>query len=102
MKEKEIQKVISDYLSLKRIFFYRNNSGAFRSEGGGFYRFGATGSPDIVAVIKGNYIGIEVKTEKGRMSPGQKMFQENLEKAGGIYLLVRSLNELIDKLNRYC
>ena len=101
MKEKEIQKVISEYLTLKRIFFYRNNSGAFRSEGGGFYRFGATGSPDIVAVIRGKYIGIEVKTERGILSPGQKQFKENLEKAGGIYLVVRSLNELLDQLNCY-
>ena len=40
MKESEIQKQILDYLALKRIFHYRQNSGAFKRDDH-FYRMGA-------------------------------------------------------------
>jgi hypothetical protein len=56
MKESDVQRQILDYLALKHLFHYRNNSGAMVSEYRGkkrFMRFGATGSPDIVCVVKG-------------------------------------------------
>jgi hypothetical protein len=65
MKESEIQRQILDYLALKGIFHYRNNSGAFKDSAAHFYRFGALGSPDIICVIKGQYVRIEVKAPKG-------------------------------------
>jgi hypothetical protein len=40
------------------------NSGAFDNGKGGFYRFGALGAPDIICVIAGQYVGIEVKAPK--------------------------------------
>jgi hypothetical protein len=64
VKESEIQRQILDYLALKRIFNYRQNSGAFHNGKGGFYRFGALGAPDIVCVIAGQYVRIEVKAPK--------------------------------------
>jgi hypothetical protein len=45
VKESEVQKQILDYLALKGIFHYRNNSGAFVDAQKHFYRFGALGSP---------------------------------------------------------
>jgi hypothetical protein len=75
MKEGDIQKQILGYLALKRIFHYRNNSGAFKRDDGHFYRFGATGSPDIICVIEGRFVGIEVKQTKGRQSEHQKNFR---------------------------
>jgi VRR-NUC domain len=98
VKESEIQKQILDYLSLKRIFHYRNNSGAFKRDDGHFYRFGATGSPDIICVIKGQYVGIEVKAPKGKQSEHQEAFQENLERAGGRYIVAYSLDDAINGL----
>lgn len=98
MKEKDVQKAILDYLGYKKIFHYRNNSGAFKTERGGFYRFGATGSPDIVCCVRGRYVGIECKAPKGRQSPNQKIFQENLEKAGGLYILAKSIEDVEEGL----
>ena len=66
MKESDIQRQILDYLSLRRIFHYRNNSSAFDNGHGRFYRFGAKGSPDSICVIGGLYVGIEVKALRGR------------------------------------
>lgn len=93
-KESEIQKAILDYLTLRRVFHYRNNSGAFVDANKHFYRFGALGSPDIVAVMKGQYVGIEVKRQGGKQSDGQKEFQQQLEAAGGLYILAMSIDDV--------
>lgn len=83
-----------EYLSAKRIFHYRNNTGAVRTEKS-FFRFGTPGSPDIIAVIDGKYIGIECKASDGTQSQEQKIFQNRLEAAGGKYAVVRTLEDLM-------
>lgn len=97
-REGDIQKTILDYLTLKGVFHYRNNSGAFVDSQKHFYRFGAVGSPDIICVIDGIFVGIEVKAPHGKQSEHQKEFQKNLEAAGGIYILAYSLDDVIAKL----
>lgn len=94
MKESDVQGAILQYLALKRIFHYRNNSGGFRDAQNHFYRFGAVGSPDIVCVVNGQYVGIEVKKPGGRQSEHQKEFQRRLEEAGGRYILARSIDDV--------
>ncbi len=98
MKEGPTQKAILDYLALKRVFHYRNNSGGFTDANKHFYRFGATGSPDIICVIKGQFVGIEVKAPKGKQSEHQKKFEQNVIAAGGRYILARSLDDIIEAL----
>ena len=86
---------------MSQIFHYRSNSGAAvvgEGKGKRFLRFGTKGSPDIVCVINGNYVGIEVKGMKGYQSPDQKLFQEALEEVGGRYILARSLDDVIEGL----
>lgn len=92
--EKEIQKIIIDYLSLKRYCFWRNNSGALKTEKGGFIRFGAVGSPDICLIKDGIFFGIEVKRPGGKMSDGQIEFQKKCLEAGGRYHVVTSLDDV--------
>lgn len=94
MKESDIQRTIIDYLNVKKIFHFRNNSGALPTLHGGFIRFGAVGSPDIIAVVKGTFVGIEVKNKTGKQSPAQKDFQERLEAAGGRYILAKQLEDV--------
>jgi hypothetical protein len=86
MKESDVQRQILDYLARKGIFHYRNNSGAFKRDDGHFYRFGALGSPDIICVVDGRYVGIEVKAPKGKQSEHQKAFRRISKRRGGIYL----------------
>ncbi len=90
----ELVAACEELLHFRGIFHYRNNSGAYKPAHGGFIRFGYPGSPDIIAVIHGIYVGIECKMGSGRQTPLQKTFQEKLEKAEGIYWLVRSVDEL--------
>lgn len=93
--EKSTQKSILEYLTIKGIFHYRNNSGGFKDQRNRFYRFGALGSPDIVAVVNGQYVAIEVKDIKGRQNDNQINFQKALERAGGKYILAKSLDDVV-------
>jgi hypothetical protein len=56
MKESAIQAQIIQYLMLKGIFHYRNNSGRFVNSAGHHYKFGALGSPDIICVVNGQFV----------------------------------------------
>ena len=95
MKEAPAQKAILEYLALKKHFCWRNNTGALKTERGHFLRFGTKGSPDIMCGIDGGFIGLEVKGSSGRLSPDQIAFKEAIERAGGRYHVVRSIDDAI-------
>jgi len=97
MSETHIVGACLDLLGAYKVFAFRNNTGAFKTERGGFVRFGCKGSPDIIAVYGGQFIGVECK-DKTKQSESQKEFQKNLEEANGIYWLVHSSEELEQKL----
>lgn len=56
---------------------------------------GQKGTADISAVIKGRAVKIEIKM-KDRQSEDQKRYQEAIERAGGIYIIVHSLHEFVE------
>lgn len=90
-----IQTHILQYLNIKNIFHYRNNNTSVPGRSfNGMY-----GAPDIIAVIKGKYVGIEVKSKRGKQSPHQKLFQTKLEAAGGVYLLAYSIDDVLQSLS---
>lgn len=93
--EKDTQEACLQTLDAFRIFHYRQNTGGFKDGRGKFYRFGSPGAPDIIAVIRGIYVGIEVKDIKGKLNDNQERFKASLEAAGGIYLTIRSIDELL-------
>jgi hypothetical protein len=92
--EKEIQASICDYLDLRKHFWWRNNSGAFKTAHGGFVRFGTPGSPDIIVVHVGRPYFLEVKRPGSYQSPDQKAFQQHAETAGAMYAVVRSIEDV--------
>lgn len=57
-----------------------------------------TGASDIIAIRDGLVIFVEVKSDRGRQSKAQKIFEDNIKKRGGFYYLVHSLQELKEKL----
>jgi hypothetical protein len=65
-----------------------------------FFRAAAVGAPDIICVVNGQYVGIEVKAPRGRQSDHQKEFQRRLEEAGGKYILAYSIDEIISALQQ--
>lgn len=47
------------------------------------------------------YLCIENKTPKGKQSPEQVLFQEAVEKNGGKYIIIRSLDEFMKAIEQY-
>ena len=50
------------------------------------------GSADISATIKGRSVKIEIKYGRDIQSDAQKRYQESIERAGGIYLIVTNFD----------
>ena len=102
-KESQIQRSIMDYLELLeaqgKLWFVRANSGAFktlRKDGSqGFVKTGKAGCPDIVICAnRGQFVGVEVKTPEGRLSPAQELTSRLIDELGAIYIVARSVEEL--------
>jgi hypothetical protein len=56
---------------------------------------GTKGSADISATIRGRSVKLEVKWNKDRQSEVQKAYQQSIEKAGGIYIIVKDFDEFV-------
>lgn len=100
-KESQIQSEILKYLQSKGYFYWRNNNGAVydakMNNGYGGYRahVGMKGVPDIIMIgTKGQFIGIEVKTPKGKMSADQILFQRRCKRKGAKYYVATSVDDL--------
>jgi len=80
-----------------------NLSGGIQTKGGVTWTKGGgtTGSADISASIKplrlkfAVSVKIEIKYGKDRQSESQKVYQANVEQAGGIYFIVRNLDDFL-------
>lgn len=58
------------------------------------------GTPDIIACIRGIFVALELKSEKGRPDPLQGYVLEQIREAGGIAKVVwpKQWPELLEKL----
>lgn len=102
--EKHIQEDILKWLGTTGLLFWRQNSGKIpiflgKSKSGKprfrFVKLGVEGLPDIIAVIPptGRFLGLEVKSATGVQREAQKAFQSQLEASGGVYEIVRSVED---------
>ena len=57
---------------------------------------GTRGSADISAVINGIAYKLEIKVGKDRQSDAQKSYESSIIKAGGVYLIVRNMDQFVD------
>ena len=94
MLEAEIQKQVVQYLKAKNIFHFRTPNIPTKNRPNIVLK----GTPDLIAIIKGQFIGLEIKTQSGKQSDHQKEFETKLMKAGGRYYIIRSLQDLIENL----
>jgi hypothetical protein len=62
---------------------------------------GTKGSADISATIAGKSIKIEVKIGKDKQSEHQKTYQEQIEKAGGYYLIVKDFDSFYNWFQQF-
>lgn len=92
MLESKIQKDILNYLRAKRIFHLR-----FQAQSN------INGIPDVICCYKGLFIGLELKQENGRATELQKRKLDAINNAGGIGLIVKSVEEveqLFDQIDK--
>jgi hypothetical protein len=86
---------------------FRNNVGAIKDRNNRLVRYGlCTGSADLIGwqsvVITpamvgqrfARFVSIEVKTPSGRLSPEQETWQGVVQKAGGIAVVARSVDDI--------
>ena len=58
------------------------------------------GSADISATIAGKSVKIEVKM-KDKQSEAQRKYQEDVEAAGGVYIIVRTFDEFLQWYDKF-
>jgi hypothetical protein len=121
--EAEIQKAILSYLAHRRdLVYWRQNSGSFvapvlRAIAAVLSKFGLgsrkhaimaavkkaaghykctsiPGIPDVTVIYKGQYIGLEIKTNKGRLTKDQKVLHDRMVKVGAKVVIVRSVSDV--------
>jgi hypothetical protein len=94
--ERDVKKLVKQWLNLHGILFHDvPNQGTYNAKRDRYMSFkGTAGAPDLVACVKGLYVGIELKAPGRTQSLYQKDFQQRIEKAGGIYLIARGVEDL--------
>jgi hypothetical protein len=58
------------------------------------------GSPDLVAVPGGAFLGVELKTEAGRLSEDQERWHAAARAKGVDVIVVRSVEQWLDEVRR--
>lgn len=100
MKRNETQLVNAclDLLVMFGVFAWRNNTGATKI-GDRFIRFGMKGASDILGVLPGGrFLAVECKMPKGKTSEAQDEFLAGVNASGGLGIVVRSVDELAEKI----
>jgi hypothetical protein len=95
--EAGIQDAILAYLRARRIFHWRCNTGGAKI-GGRFVRFNLPGTPDILAVVRGRLVGIEVKAPGEKPTEAQAAWHARARAAGAAVIVARSVGDVASGL----
>lgn len=107
--EGKIQTAVCEYLAKRGVFFFRTNNqpvfdrklnngyGAYRSQG----KWSAPGLSDIIAITPpagkyggGVFVGLEIKTPRGKQSADQILFAKRCALNNAEYHVIRSLDDV--------
>ena len=97
MKETEIQKACLEWLQWQGYLAWRNNTAGIYDQKKGVYRFhGMKGVSDILCCLPpdGKLLAVEVKAPRGKPTEYQKEFLDKVNDAGGIGIVVTSVDDL--------
>jgi len=114
----DLTRLVIDYLTLNDCQAERINSqgqfrdgtkivtdciGRQRTIGSGVWTPGTStkGTADISATIKGRSVKIEIKWGKDVQSEHQKEYEHNINKAGGIYVIVKNFDTFVSWLDDF-
>ena len=96
-----IKNSIMEYLSLLSdgMFWIHDSIGVFDPVKRCYRRrskYHRNGVSDILGLYRGKSVAIEVKTPKGRLSPEQDLFLKDFASHGGIAIVARSREDVIE------
>lgn len=95
LAESVIQRLIIARLNLlPGVKVWRQSTGVAR-HGGRVVRYGIPGQADITGLVDGRRIELEVKTATGRVRPEQKAYGVMIRQYGGVYAVVRSIDDAL-------
>ena len=76
--EGKVKKQVTEVLKKHKVWYFSPaNNG-----------FGKSGIPDIIAIVDGHFLGVEVKSATGKPTELQKICGRQIEEAGGTWLVV--------------
>jgi hypothetical protein len=96
MNEAAVLRSCLEYLRLRGVVCWRQNSGALTTPSGGFMRAAdINGVADIIGLLpSGRFLAVECKSLRGRQSEAQRAFQAMVEGSGGLYIIARGIEDL--------
>lgn len=103
--EKVVQSQIMQYLDLRRIFHWRQNSGGVRAKNAvgkeRYFRFcSADGVSDILGILPdGRFLAVEVKAGRNGPTEAQAEFLRRVNAAGGLGFVARSIDDVKRELD---
>ena len=90
--EKKVENQIKRYLDSLGAYHVKIHGSAYMP----------AGTPDILACVRGRFVGIEVKKPKGGVvSALQKLKIKQIRNAGGVALVATSVEEVERELSRH-
>mgnify|MGYP003657601235 CR=1 FL=1 len=97
MKESNLQTDVLKYFSLQKdCFAIRVNTMGVPLHGReGFRPSPMKGVADILVCIKGKFLAIELKSDKGTLSTEQETFLDSVSRTGGFAFVASSLDSVI-------
>lgn len=102
--EKDIEKKCLHYLNLNGWFAFKIDSVGARTSDGTFIkrqgRFTLRGISDAIAIKNGRVVFIEFKRDGGKQSQHQLAFQQAIERQDGEYWLIKTTEELKNRLGQ--
>lgn len=101
MREQQIQQLILARLGAEPgLTLWRNNTGAMVDARGQLVRYGQPGSADLLGLVApdGRFVAIEVKRPGGRQTELQRSWQAMVERHGGVYVVVTSVEQAVAEL----
>lgn len=93
MREKAVENQIKDVLKKqgRSVYFFKHAASCQMPPG----------IADIICCVLGKSLWIETKAPKGIQSERQKVFQKEIEDAGGVYMLCPSFNDFARQWNKF-
>ena len=107
VSEQGLQRTLADHLRARAVpgiywFHPANGGGRSAIEGAILKACGVrAGTPDLILIKDGRTYGLELKADKGRVSPAQAQAHEEMRKAGAEVAVATGIDEAIKQLEAW-